>query len=360
MDLIRLLAKAHQALGELNGVGRMLPNPDLLVGPCVRQEAVASSGIEGTTTSFEQLVVYEADPSAREDAADRQEVENYVAALKYGLERLNTLPVSLRLIREVHRRLMTGVRGAERGPGEFRNRQNMIAREGQSPLEARFVPPPVAQMHEGLDVLEKYIAGRSPFPLLIDLALIHYQFETIHPFLDGNGRLGRLLISLLLCERGYLGHPLLYLSEYLEHHRDAYLDHLLAVSRTGDWLGWIKFFLEGIGVQSRCSEYRCTSLLKLRSEYQERLKGISSSSNALRLADLLFDRPAVSIRQAADLLGVTWNAAQKNIDRLQKIGVLEERPGKSNPRIYVAREIIKIVESPAPTELIPLELDSTR
>jgi Fic family protein len=350
IELVRILAEAHQALGELNGVGRMLPNPDLLIGPSVRCEAVASSRIEGTTTNFQQLLVYEADPTRPEDAADREEVSNYVRALKYGLERLNALPVSLRLMCEVHERLMAGVRGGDQRPGVFRDRQNMIARHGQTPAEARFVPPPVPAMYQTLDQLEKFIAYPSGLPVLVELGLIHYQFETIHPFLDGNGRLGRLLISLLLCERRCLGHPLLYLSSYLERNRESYLDHLLAVSQTGDWTGWLRFFLQGIAIQSRIAVERCRELLDLRSAYREQFQRISSSSNLSKLVDHLFERPAISIPQAAQLLGITWNAAQKNIERLEQAGIVLEVTGKSKRRIYVAREIIALIEKPEPSD----------
>ena len=220
-EMVSRLADASLALGELKGVGQMLPDPRLLIAPFVRREAVSSSRIEGTVTSFEQLLYYEVDPSDDEMSADRQEVVNYVRALEYGLERLATLPVSLRLMREMHERLMAGVRGEKQKPGEFRDRQNMIGRLGRAPAEARFVPPPVPQMRAALESLEDYIGKRSELPTLIDLALIHYQFETIHPFLDGNGRLGRLLISVLLSERGCITQPLLYLSDYFERYREG-------------------------------------------------------------------------------------------------------------------------------------------
>ena len=213
LGMVNLLAEATLALGELRGVGQMLPNPHLLIEPFVRREAVSSSRIEGTITDLRQLLLFEADTSA-ERSDDSQEVVNYIGALSYGLDRLKTLPVSLRLLREVHERLMAGVRGEDKMPGEFRNRQNMVGRLGQTPREARFVPPPVSEMREALGALEKYMAGSSGLPVLVDLALIHYQFETIHPFLDGNGRLGRLLISLLLCER-QTSDPAPALSEFL-------------------------------------------------------------------------------------------------------------------------------------------------
>ena len=249
MDTIVKLSKADLALGELKGVGQMLPNPHLLISPFLRREAVSSSRIEGTVTDLEQLLLFEAAASDGADLNDRQEVYNYVFALEYGLRRLRDLPVSLRLMKEVHEHLMRGVRGEEKRPGEFRNRQNMIGLQGQTPQEARFVPPPVDEMRSCLRAMETYIGNPSNIPTLIDLALIHYQFETIHPFLDGNGRLGRLLTSLLLSERRCLPQPLLYLSSYFERNKDAYMDSLLAVSQRGEWNRWIDF-LAGRGHDS--------------------------------------------------------------------------------------------------------------
>ena len=204
LETIARLSRADLALGELKGIGQMLPNPDLLIVPALRREAVSSSRIEGTVTSLEELFLFEADPADGDKSNDPKEVANYVVALKFGLSRLSNLPISLRLLREVHQQLMNRVGSGDERPGEFRDRQNMIGRPGQSPREARFVPPPAVEMRACLDALERYIGKPSNLPPLIDLALIHYQFETIHPFLDGNGRVGRLLVSLLLCERGYL------------------------------------------------------------------------------------------------------------------------------------------------------------
>ena len=350
-ETVLKLSEADRALGELKGVGRMLSNPSLLIGPFLRREAVSSSRIEGTVTDLGQLLMFEADPEEDDQLPDRVEVFNYVGALEFGLERLKSLPVSLRLMREIHERLMQGVRGQEMMPGEFRTRQNMIARHGQKLQEARFVPPPPAEMRTALDELEQYIGKRvSTLPTLVDLALIHYQFETIHPFLDGNGRLGRLLISLLLCERRCLTQPLLYLSAYLEGNKDAYADHLLEVSRTGSWVGWVEFFLDGIAVQAREASARCNELLDLRNLYRERLQAISSSSKLLALVDLLFDRPAMTITGAARALSVTFRAAQQNIVKLEKEGILREVTGRRSSRVFFARGIIEIIERSGLTE----------
>jgi Fic family protein len=344
MDTIAKLSKADLALGELKGVGQMLPNPHLLISPFLRREAVSSSRIEGTVTDLEQLLLFEADPSGGADLNDRQEVYNYVFALEYGLGRLLDLPVSLRLMREVHEQLMRGVRGEDKRPGEFRNRQNMIGRQGQPPQEARFVPPPVGEMQGCLRAMEAYIGHPSNIPPLIDLALIHYQFETIHPFLDGNGRLGRLLISLLLSERGCLSQPMLYLSSYFERYKDTYMDSLLAVSQRAEWNSWIDFFLDGVAIQSRTAISRSNKLLRLRDLYKSKVREITRSSSALQLVDMLFERPAVTISMAEKVLGVTFRSAQSLIHKLSSIRILTEVTGKERNRIYVAREIIATIQ----------------
>jgi Fic family protein len=343
LGMVNLLAEATLALGELRGVGQMLPNPHLLIEPFVRREAVSSSRIEGTITDLRQLLLFEADMSA-ERSDDSQEVVNYIAALSYGLDRLKTLPVSLRLLREVHEHLMTGVRGEEKMPGEFRNRQNMIGRLGQTPKEARFVPPPLGQMREALGALEKYMAGPSRLPVLVDLALIHYQFETIHPFLDGNGRLGRLLISLLLCERQLLTQPLLYLSSYLEQNRDEYMDLLLAVSQQGRWTDWVEFFLKGVGRQSKLAIERASELLELRDHYRNRVQSATKSSSAVRLVDMLFEQPAVTVNRVAAKLDLTFRAANANVERFVEHGILEEVTGKERNRVYIAMEIVRAIQ----------------
>jgi len=340
---IGLLSKADQALGELKGVGQMLPNPDLLIGPFLRREAVSSSRIEGTETDFEQLVLFEADEGEGDNFDDHREVSNYVAATRHGLDRLKTLPVSLRMMREIHERLMQGVRGEDKTPGEFRRRQNMIGRKGQNPADARFVPPPVEEMKQALSDLEHYIANPTKLPLLIELALIHYQFETIHPFLDGNGRLGRLLINLLLCERGCLTQPLLYLSSYLERNKDQYMDHLLAVSQRGEWVPWLEFFLDGVAVQSKMAIQRTNELLALRERYRTKWVDESSSTLILKLIDMIFERPAVTITGVARILGVTFRGAQNNVEKLVSDGTLVEMTGNERNRVYLARAIVAII-----------------
>jgi len=326
MDTIAKLSKADLALGELlKGVGQMLPNSHLLISPFLRREAVSSSRIEGTVTDLEQLLLFEAAPSGGANLSDRQEVYNYVFALEYGLGRLRDLPVSLRLMKEVHEHLLRGVCGEEKRPGEFRNRQNMIGLQGQSPQEARFVPPPVDEMQNCLRAVETYIGNPSNILPLIDLALIHYQFETIHPFLDGNGRLGRLLTSLLLSERGCLSQPLLYLSAYFERNKDTYMASLLAVSQRGEWNRRIDFFLDGIAVQSRSAISRSNQLLALWSLYRSKMPPIARSSSPLQLVDMLFERPVVTISMVAERLKITYRAARLNIQKLVEINVLRKQ-----------------------------------
>ena len=245
-ELTRLLSKADRSLGRLDGATSILPNPDLFVAIYVRQEAVLSSQIEGTQSTLEDVLEYEIDAKGREQPKDVQEVVNYVNALRYGLECLQELPLCLRLIKEIHHKLLDGVRGGDRYPGEFRKQQNWIGSPGCTLTTATFIPPPVSEMHQALNNLEKFLHDRDSFPALIHCGLAHAQFETIHPFVDGNGRVGRLLITFLLCQREILQKPLLYLSHYLKFHRSEYYDRLMAVRTDGNWEGWLKFFLKGI------------------------------------------------------------------------------------------------------------------
>jgi Fic family protein len=339
-ELVHDLSVADQALGQLAGVGRMLPNPHLLIRPFLRHEAVMSSQIEGTVARLEDLLRFEVDPSEEDRVPDVREVANYVAAIDHGMSRLAELPICLRLMREMHDRLLRDVRGEDRRPGEFRQCQNFIGRRGQTAAEARFVPPPVPEMKAALDDLERYIHAPGELPVLVQLALIHYQFETIHPFMDGNGRVGRLLISLLLCERGCLPAPLLYLSAYLERHRDAYMDHLLRVSQTGAWEEWLRFFLRGMAEQARDAIQRSHRLLDLWQGYRNRLSSARAPALLLKLVDALFELVAITIPRAGQLLKVTPRSAQQNVEKLEKAGIVKEVTGKPRHRIYVAHEIV--------------------
>ena len=344
-ETILALASAERALGELAGTGRMLPNPHLLIGPFLRREAVLSSRLEGTFASAEQLVLFQAAPSHRLESAATREVANYVRAMEDALEQIEHIPVSLRVIRSIHERLTRGVRGAERRPGEFRSLQNYIAGAGQPIENARFVPPPVAEMTEALHEFERYVAEENDLPFLARLALIHYQFETIHPFEDGNGRVGRLLIPLLLCERQHLPSPLLYLSAFFESHRQEYYDLLLAVSQQGAWQEWVRFFLRGVAEQATDAIARAQRLQDLWRTYLARTQQARASALLQRLIDHLFAYPALTISESARRLQVSRRSAQLNIEKLEKAGILREATGRARNRIYIAPEVIHIIES---------------
>lgn len=349
-ELVRALSEADRALGELAGLGRNMPNPHLLIGPFMRREAVLSSRIEGTQADIIDLYAHEAGqlplPGIKPppSATDILEVLNYVRAMEYGLERLNTLPVSLRLTRELHERLMAGVRGEEATPGEFRRSQNWLGRPGCTLNEAEFVPPPVNEMHETLDAFEKYLHREEhDHPPLVRLAFIHYQFEAIHPFLDGNGRIGRLLISLLLVHWNLLPLPLLYLSAYFEHHREAYYDHLLAVSEDGAWRNWLLFFLRGVAEQAQDATNRAKQLQDLQLKWRQRLTQARASALLLRLADSLFELPLLTIPQAQRILNVTYRSAQRNVEKLVKAGILKPTGQASYNKVFLTEEILQAI-----------------
>lgn len=349
-EFARSLSKADRALSELAGVGRTMPNPHLLIGPFVRREAVLSSRIEGTQADITDLYAYEAGQPAPAES-DVREVLNYVRALEYGLERLSTLPVSLRLIRELHERLMAGVRGEHATPGEFRRSQNWIGTPNCTLGEAQFVPPPVLQMHEALDAFEKYLHADDVYPPLVRLALVHYQFEAIHPFVDGNGRIGRLLISLLLVEWKLLPLPLLYLSAYFHRYRQDYYDLLMAVSERGDWRDWVLFFLHGVTDQARDAIVCAKRLQDLQTAWHERLMQARTSALLVRLVDSLFASPVITIPEAQRLLGVTYRSAQHNVERLVTAGILRPVGDASYGKTYLAAEILDIIVDKEPPTL---------
>ena len=345
--LISISGGAERSLGKLNALAGTLPSPHILVRPFVRREAVLSSRIEGTRASFQDVYVYEAAQlSFLEPASDVQEVHNYVKALDYGINRLSSLPVSLRLIREIHEELMTGVRGEIMNPGEFRRSQNWIGSPGATLATARFVPPPVNEMHLALNELEKFIHAASDIPPLVSAALVHYQFEAIHPFLDGNGRIGRLLVILLLMEWGLLSQPWLYLSAFFETHRQEYYDHLLAVSQQGAWEAWLSFFLQGVSEQAEDAIGRIEQLQHLRAAYQNQVQEERTAERLLQVIDVLFERPILSIRQLESALEVPYRTAQRYVERLERIGILREVTGRARGRIYQAVEVLAILEDP--------------
>ncbi|MFC2029678.1 Fic family protein [Chloroflexota bacterium] len=347
VGLVNSLSEADRALGELAGLGRSLPNPHLLIRPFVRREAVLSSRIEGTQASISDLYAFEAVQLALfEPASDVREVYNHVRALEYGLERLQELPPSLRLIREIHGRLMEGVRGERQTPGEFRRSQNWIGPPGSTPEDAPFVPPPVPEMHESLRAVEGFLHTASALPPLVGLGLIHYQFEAIHPFLDGNGRIGRLLITLLLCAWNLLTEPLLYLSAYFEAHRQTYYDLLLGVSQNGSWEEWLTFFLRGVTVQSRDAVTRSERLLALREQIREQVQKARAAARLLQVVDLLFAQPILTIRQVEAALDVNFSTAQRYVNQLEEAGLLREITGQARNRVYRADEVLRAIEEP--------------
>jgi Fic family protein len=344
---VAALSEADRALGELAGLGRAVPNPHLLIRPFVRREAVLSSRIEGTQASLSELYAYEAvQPALSEPTPDVREVYNYVRALEYGLERLASLPLSLRLIRELHALLMEGVRGERQTPGEFRRLQNWIGPPGSTPENAPYVPPPVPEMEEALDSFERFLHAPSMLPRLVSLGLIHYQFEAIHPFLDGNGRIGRLLTTLLLCAWELLPEPLLHLSAYFEAHRQTYYDLLLAVSQRGQWEDWLVFFLRAVALQSRDGVVRVGRLQDLRELYRDRLQGARVPARLLQAVDLMFAQPVLSVRQVEAGVGVNFSTAQRYVDQLVDLGMLREVTGQARNRVYRAEEVLRGIEEP--------------
>jgi Fic family protein len=342
--LVRSLSQADAALGELCGLGRQLPAPALLIAPYVRREAVLSSRIEGTQASLEELLRDEAGQPAK-DPADVGEVRNYVEALNHGVARLPKLPLSLRLVRELHAILMRGVRGDRATPGEFRRSQNWIGPSGSTLLTATYVPPPPEEMKKALHDWELFLHQRDVLPDLVQCALVHEQFEAIHPFLDGNGRVGRLLVTLFLVERERLPQPLLYLSEYIESRRFEYYDRLQAVRTDGDWGGWLLFFLDGVAVTARRAVQQAGQLLALREAWRRTLSG---KPRALALLDRLFENPYVDVAQAQKALGVSNPTARQVVATLQREGLLQEVTGRAWGRLYLARPILDaITGSPA-------------
>jgi len=340
--LVSQISRADLALGTLSGIGETLPNPHLLIYPFIRREAVLSSRIEGTQSSLSDLLLFEA--TKVEKQRDVREVQNYVRAIEYGLKRLDELPLSLRLIRELHGILMERVRGEHATRGEFRQSQNWIGPPGCSLNEASFVPPPVPEMQDALNQLEKFLHADTDLPPLVQLALIHYQFETIHPFLDGNGRIGRLLITLFLCERGILTKPLLYLSAFFERHRREYYERLLQVSQKGAWGQWIQFFLQAVVNQSSDAVQRSRRLLDLHQDYHRTSLEKHLPPTAGQLIELILMRPVLNLRIAQELLGVTFPTAQKAIRVLEDEGILVEITGGKRNKTYAAEEILKILE----------------
>jgi Fic family protein len=345
LAVVSALSEADRDLSRLNTLAEAFPFNQTLIMPFVRQEAVLSSRIEGTRASLVDLYAYEAGQlSFLETVDDLSEVLNYVRALEYGLERVKTLPVSLRLIREIHARLMENDRGGQLTPREFRRSQNWIGPAGSTLENATYVPPPVDEMLDALDAMEKFIHASSQIPPLVRAGFLHYQFEAIHPFLDGNGRMGRLLIILLLHEWHILSQPLLNLSVYFEAQRQEYYTHLLEVSKKGAWEEWLLFFLTGVSIQAINDAVRLESLLSLRVDYQERIRVGRRQERLEQVLDLIFQRPILNVRQAEAALSIPYMTAERCIERLVDVGILREITGQRRNRIYRADKILAVIE----------------
>lgn len=344
-ELVRTLSDADRAIGRLAGEGTRLPNPYLLIHPFIRREAVLSSRIEGTQATLGEILAVEAGASVDRSPADLREVANYVVAFEYGAERLGTLPLSLRLIREIHARLMAGVRGGQATPGELRRIQNWIGPPGSTALNATYVPPPPLEMMEALDALERFLHDTS-LPPLVQAALIHYQFEAIHPFLDGNGRVGRLLVILFLLDRKVLPAPLLYLSAFFEATRREYYGRLQGVTQSGGWNAWIEYFLNGVARQSEDVLSRASRINHLLDRWRLAVAGAASPAPA-ELVTLLGENPYWTISGAAQRLGVAYTTAQRAVKKLVESSILTALTDAKRDRVYCARAILEILEEPA-------------
>ena len=332
-EMRTLLSTADRDIARLDAIAALLPNPDLFVAMYVRHEAVLSSQIEGTQSTLEDVLAFEADASQPDTPKDVEEVVNYVRAMNHGLRRLGEdFPLSLRLIREIHGELMQKVRGGDKSPGEFRTSQNWIGGAGSSLSTALFVPPPPQELMSALGAFERFLHdGKRDVPLLIRCGLAHAQFETIHPFLDGNGRVGRLLITLMLCEDQALTRPLLYLSVYLKAHRAEYYDRLTAIRQQGHWEPWLKFFLRGISITARAATRTAHDIVMLRENHRS---AVIKSPKALKLLDYLYQQPLVSPKRIAALLGCSAPTALKLVGDLQQRGWLQETTGQERNRLY--------------------------
>ena len=352
LELLSELSVADRALGELAGIGRWLPNPHLLIRPFIRREAVLSSRIEGTVTRLDQLFLFEANPDELSHPADAHEVQNYVAALELGLSYIRGgRPFSLQLLREVHEVLMRNVRGADKRPGQIRDRAVLIGNSYDFDA-ARFIPPCNTQLPPLLNDFIEFLRVDSPLPVVLQLALMHYQFETIHPFNDGNGRVGRVLITLLLCDRKVLPDPVLYLSAYFEAHRQEYYDHLLEVSRRGAWNDWFRFVARGVTQQARDAILRIQRLETLLARYQQQLRAKVRTVAPQKLVEELFGSPFITVKRAAEVMQVSPKSAGQIVRQFEELGMLRETTGQARYRVYCADEILELLDGPL-TETTP-------
>ena len=343
-ELQSLLSQADRALGRLDGSILTLPNPDLFVFMYVRKEAVLSSQIEGTQSSLQDLLAAEARILSPDRPKDVDEVVNYVTAMNYGLDRLRELPLSVRLIKEIHERLLQGVRGARLAPGELRRSQNWIGPGGCTLNEATFVPPPPHEVPGALGALENFLHSANNLPQLIQIGITHAQFETIHPFLDGNGRMGRLLITFLLCQQGILLKPVLYLSHFFKQHRAQYYEHLQAIRDQGHWEQWLAFFLGGIISVSHEATETARRILTLRENHRAAVTTHlgRAAGNGHRVLESLYKRPIVSVAEIQALTGTTFTAANSLVSRLANLDILQEATGYKRNRVFRYQPYIAI------------------
>lgn len=349
-DILTLLSEADRKLGRLDGITQILPNPDLFVAMYVKKEAVLSSQIEGTQASLIDVLAEEEGPKDKKKEKSVEEVVNYVNAMNYGLKRLKELPICLRLIKEIHKVLLQDVRGGERCPGEFRKSQNWIGPAGCTLASATFVPPPVLEMQQSMNDLEKYIHTDDKIPPLIKIGLLHAQFETIHPFLDGNGRMGRLLITFWLCYQGILTRPLLYLSYYFKGNRAEYYDRLTDVRLKGDWENWIKFFLKGIASVSDESISTAKNIISLKEAHANKINSFARNpSNGLKLLEKLFEHPIITINKVVDLLDVSYPTASTLIAEFCEAGLLKQSNENQRNKKFSYFEYLELLQ--AGTEL---------
>lgn len=343
-QMIKLLSDADRLLGELSGTGRVLKNPYLLISPYIRREAVSSSKIEGTQSSLSDLFFYEATDKITPKAPDVKEVSNYVDTMTKGIKLLEKLPISSRLLCELHAILMKDVRGEYGTPGELRQSQNWIGPPGCTLNEATYVPPPIEEMHKALSALEKYINSDPVEPILIQAALMHYQFEAIHPFIDGNGRIGRVLITLFLCNTNALSQPLLYLSEFFEKHRNDYYEKLLSVSKKGEWTEWIVFFLRGVIAMSENALDNAKKIIALHDNYLTILNTDKKTPEiAHRLLEQLFDSIVISISNLSKKWETGYTSIQHGIKCLERLDIIQEVSGRSRNKLYTSNELLKII-----------------
>jgi Fic family protein len=344
-EVIQLLSDADRLVGELVGTGNSLPNPYLLITPYTQREAVSSSQIEGTQATMNDLFLFEAGMTGQNNLDDIQEIRNYVRALEYGIKRLKKLPISTRFLSEIHAILMKGARGHHATPGQTRTSQNWIGPPGCSLRDAKYVPPPPKEMGRCLSELEKYIHSHPKEPVLIQCAYAHYQFEAIHPFLDGNGRLGRLLIVFLMIERGILSQPILYLSGFFHRYRSEYYTRLFEVSQKSAWNDWLKFFLRGICDQSMSAMSDAKLLKELHESLVTQVRaGKKMPETASRIVEELFHNPMVSVTALSKKWKLPYNSVKNGVERLVRMGILEERTGGMRNRIYVCPKLLSIVE----------------